>query len=213
LITTVSLLLTLPISVVQAKTLDLSEARAEFNSGKYAECLAAATEATGGDYRHIEGWWLLKCKTELTTGKYAEALATYEAANGRFPSSAELKLLGYEAYRMNDRPAEADALLVALRQSAADAPWRYSDTPSRVALGKSLLLGGADARQVLELFFDTARKQSPRAPEPYLATSRPNRSTAPPSATRPTPTPSSASPARIRTMTTWRPRRLPRRSS
>jgi tetratricopeptide (TPR) repeat protein len=159
-------------SLLQAAPLhaaDLTEARSLFNGGKYAECLAAATEATEGDFRHVEGWWLLKAKAEMATGKYAEALATYDAAASRFPSSAELKLVGYDAYRMNDRPADADKLLVALRQSASDAPWRFSDTPSRVALGKSLLLAGADARQVLELFFDTAKKQSPRAPEPYLA--------------------------------------------
>src|SRR3954469_50734 len=98
---TISLLLALPTGV-SAKA-DLAEARAQFNAGKYAECLASATEATEGvDYRHVEGWWLLKAKAELATGKYAEALATYEAASKRFPSSAELKLLGYDAYRMND---------------------------------------------------------------------------------------------------------------
>src|SRR6476659_726438 len=74
-----SLLMTL-LAALPAKA-DLAESRAQFNAGKYAECLAAATEATEGvDYRHIEGWWLLKAKVELAIGKYTEALATYEAA-------------------------------------------------------------------------------------------------------------------------------------
>lgn len=148
---------------------DLEDAQALFNSGKYEECIAAATDATENDQRDREAWWLLKVRAEMAVGQYPEALATLEAALERFPADAPLRLIGYDVYRANGRPDDAQECLAALRDAASNAPWRFSDVNSQVALGRALLLGGADARQVLEFFFDAARKEDPSAVAPHMA--------------------------------------------
>jgi tetratricopeptide (TPR) repeat protein len=148
---------------------ELSDAQQLFQTGKYEACAAACAEATAGDRRDREGWWLLKIRAELVLGQYPQALASLESALGRFPNSAHLRLQGVDVYRVNDRPQDAEAMLAAIRQAASDAPWRYNDPPGRVAVGRALLRGGADARQVLEYLYDTAKKDDPAAVEPHVA--------------------------------------------
>lgn len=148
---------------------DLSDAQALFKSGEYESCIAACTDATENDQRDREAWWLLKVRAELAVGQYAEALATVEAALERFPSDASLRLAAFDVYRVNGRPEDARESLEAVRDTASNAPWRFSDTESQVALGQALLLAGADARQVLEYFFDSAKKEDPTAIAPHVA--------------------------------------------
>ena len=151
-----------------APAAELSDARELFNAGKYAECIdlcAKAIEARQWD----ENWSLLKIRAELATGKYPEALETYQYALKRYDTSVVLRLLGRDVYRVNNRPGDAEQALVDVRTMAGRAPWRYGDAPSLVALGRALIESGADARQVLELFYDRAKKHAPDAVEPYLA--------------------------------------------
>ena len=155
-------------AVAPASAAELAEARKLFNTGKYVECAEACAEGVADEPRD-EGWWLLKVRAELATGQYPQALQTFEAANERHERSLPLLLLGYDVYRANDRPAEADQLLIVIRALASRASWRYTDAASRIALGQALLRAGADARQVLELFYDQAKKDSPTAVEPYIA--------------------------------------------
>ncbi len=147
---------------------ELDDAEKLFRGGKYAECIAACGKAIAAD-QWQEGWRLLKIRAELATGKGAQALATLEAAAKRYPTSIRLRLSGIDVLRANNRPDDADQLLQTIQELAARDPWRYSDATNRVVLGRALLLARADARQVLELFFDTAKKNSPGAVEPYLA--------------------------------------------
>ena len=105
----------------------------------------------------------------MAVGQYPQALQTYQAAVDRHERSIPLLMAGYEVLRANDRPREADESLIVIRALASRTPWRYADAASRTALGRSLLLSGADARQVLELFYDQAKKDNPTSPEPYLA--------------------------------------------
>jgi tetratricopeptide (TPR) repeat protein len=153
---------------VAARAADLADAKKLFNTGKYTECIAACDDAID-DNRLDEGWYLLKIRAELTTGQYQKALESYQAATERHERSVPLLLGGYDVYRANDNAAQADEALLVIRALASRAPWRYTDATSRVALGRSLLLAGADARQVLELFYDQAKKDNPEAPDPYLA--------------------------------------------
>lgn len=147
---------------------NVAEAQKLYKSGKYIECIAACDDAIE-DERLDEAWWLLKIRAELATGQYSQALETFQAANDRHERSIPLLLLGYDVYRANDKPREADEMLLVIRALASRTPWRYTDAASRVALGRSLLRAGADARQVLELFYDQAKKDNPTAVEPYLA--------------------------------------------
>src|SRR5256885_3710889 len=85
----------------RASAADLADAQKLFNTGKYSECIAACNEATQG--RQLdEGWWILKIRSELTTGKYARALETCETAVDRFETSARVRLLAYDVYRLTN---------------------------------------------------------------------------------------------------------------
>ena len=139
-----------------ARAADLDDAQKLYRSGKYEECIEACAKGVEGISRD-ENWWILKARAELATGKYPQALETFEAAQSRYERSIPVLLAGYDVFRANNKPEEADGLLIAIRTLAVRTPWRYSDSGSKVALGRALLKGGADARQVLELFFDQAK--------------------------------------------------------
>src|SRR4051812_32432927 len=147
---------------------ELAEGQKLFRTGEYAQAIDAAAKGIESDPWR-EGWWVLKIRSELVTGKYAEALQTFEAGQNRHAESIPLRLLGFEALRVNGRQDDAEAALAGIREIAERAPWRYTDATSRVALGRALLQRGGDARQVLELFYDKAKKESPDSAEPYLA--------------------------------------------
>ncbi len=147
---------------------ELDDAEKLFNSGKYGECIKACEQAIAGN-AWPEGWRLLKIRAEMATGKYADALKSYETTAAVYRTSILLRLLGYEVLRANDRPKDADLLLKNIQRLASDDALRYADAANRVAIGRTLLLAGADARQVLELFYDHAKKYSPTLAEPYIA--------------------------------------------
>jgi tetratricopeptide (TPR) repeat protein len=151
-----------------ARAEELEDAEKLYRTGKYGECIAACEKAIERS-AWPESWRHLKIRAEMTSGRYARALKTYEATAAVYRTSIILRLLGYEVLRMNNRAADAQQVLKNIQDLASRDPWRYSDTASRVALGRALLLAGADARQVLELFYDQAKKDSPTSPDPYIA--------------------------------------------
>jgi tetratricopeptide (TPR) repeat protein len=151
-----------------APAAELVDGQKLFNTGQYLECINACEKAIEAD-RFDEGWYLLKIRAELATGQYPQALETWEAAQDRHERSIPMLLVGHDVLRLNDRPDDAEQALLVIRTLAARAPWRYTDTASRVALGRSLVRSDADARQILELFYDQAKKDSPSSAEPWLA--------------------------------------------
>jgi tetratricopeptide (TPR) repeat protein len=150
---------------------DLEDAQALFYSGKYAECIEAAVKGVE-DQRWRESWWYLKIQAEMATGQYAVASTTLEKALERFSSSIRLRLLGRRVYLFNDDAEKADSALVEAEQLAERQRWRYYDSASRVLLGQLFLLRGADPKEILESFFDRARRDRPDYVETYLATGR-----------------------------------------
>ena len=66
-------------------------------------------------------------------------------------------------------PEKAEALVASIDEMVKQAPWRYSDAVNRVLLGNHYLQNGADAKQVLEVFFDRAKRSAPSAAGPYVA--------------------------------------------
>jgi tetratricopeptide (TPR) repeat protein len=155
--------------VIPASAAELAEAQKLFKSGKYVECIESCSKAIESN-EWGDGWWVLKARAELTTGKYAQALKTYETGVDRYDESVRLMMVGYEALRANNRPADAETLLVAIREMAERAPRRYEEATQRVAVGRAIMRGGGDARKVLEGYFDRAKKEYPQAVEPYVAT-------------------------------------------
>ena len=57
-----------------------------------------------------------------------------------------------------------------LERVVMGSPQRFATPEGRVALGRFFLLKGADAKKVLDLFYDVAIKQQPDLVEAYLAT-------------------------------------------
>lgn len=117
-----------------------------------------------------EKWPLLLLQCQLATGKYSEAEATYEAARERFGNSIALRMIGHDVYNFVGKTELAGQQFAEIVQLVQRAPWRYSSSSDRVVLGQFLLKSGEDARDVLELAYDRARKSNPRLPAAHVAT-------------------------------------------
>ena len=150
---------------------DLEEARGLYHSGKYADCIRVAEE-TIERMAWQESWRHLKIRAELALGQYADALASLEAAMERFPTSIRLRLIGCDVYRFNSRPEQAGKLLAEIDFLVDNDHWRYTDSANRIALGTFFLLRGADARQVLEVFYDRVKTDRPSYVDAHLATGK-----------------------------------------
>ena len=150
---------------------ELEHCRGVFLSGHYAECIREAADAIR-DRAWGEDWPVLQARAELAIGEYAGARATVGEALKRYSSSVRLRLVGREACLYTGDEAGARALLEEIDQLATRSPWRYSDAADLVALGEASLVFGADARDVLDGFFDRARRLEPETAEPWLACGR-----------------------------------------
>jgi tetratricopeptide (TPR) repeat protein len=147
----------------------LEEARVLLREGKFAECAAMAeTETRRSAWQ--EEWWVIRIQAELAQGKYPQALRTTNDALVTHPLSLQIQLLARTAYLHNGQQAQADRTLADIERFVIAAPRRYVSPGDRVALGRFLLLRNADPRQVLELIYDPARRDSPEFVEVYFAT-------------------------------------------
>jgi tetratricopeptide (TPR) repeat protein len=148
---------------------DYSDVEQLYFSGEYEECLeAAAAEVERGVWN--DRWPRLLIRCQLETGRYGDARATFEAAVRRHSSSLPLRLLGYDVYRCNNDPRRAEQELGRIFQLVEDAPWRFSSSENLVAIGRCFVIRGADARQILELFYDRVREADADLVEVYIAT-------------------------------------------
>jgi tetratricopeptide (TPR) repeat protein len=148
---------------------DLSEGEKLFRAGQYDHCAAMAAEEAGkGD--ESERWNQLKIQSELARGRYAAALGSLEDALRQSPSSLVLRLLAREVYRASGRERAAAAELKTIEQMVVGAPFRYRSPEDRLLLGRFFLIRGADARKVLDQFYDVALKERPDFIDAYLAT-------------------------------------------
>lgn len=155
--------------VVQTlRAAELDHCRQNFIVGRYAECVEQAEQAIARR-AYGEGWRVLKARAELQLGRYADAKSTIEAGLRRYPWSIRLRLVGHRVYLATGHEEEARKLLLESDKLASRSPWRYTDADELVALGNSALLLGADAREVLEAFFDRACQRHPDHRAPYLA--------------------------------------------
>lgn len=161
----------LTLAAASARSATLDEAMSMYRGGDYARCIAACDQ-TLSEMLGEEEWWLLKIEAQLAIGQNADALATFETALDRHDRSIRLRLLGREVLQVNGRAREVEGLLEEIRLLAGRSPWRYGSAEDRVALGEALLLSGADARQVLELFYDRVKKEQPESPDAFIASGR-----------------------------------------
>lgn len=161
-------LATLPSLAGSAAGIDVEEGQELFFAGQYEECLEAATaEIDRGNY--LEQWRALKIKSQLATGAYDAALDSAEQALDEFPTSLPLRYLAHTVYQFNGQAGRAATELEMIERLAVSEPRRYSSPASRLALGRYFLKIGADARQVLEIFYDPIMKAWPEFVDAHLA--------------------------------------------
>jgi len=152
-----------------ATAVSLSEAKDLFRTGKYEECASAVSdELLKGAWG--DNWPSLLIRAELAQGKYKAAIASYEEAKRRFPTSGALKLLGQEVYKVNGRTREAKEAMEELDELIQLAPNRFSTAEGHLILGRFFLDQGADAKRVLDQFFDVVTRQAPEEAEGFYAT-------------------------------------------
>jgi tetratricopeptide (TPR) repeat protein len=152
----------------RAADADVNEGRKLYIRGAYTECIKLAGEAMEDQTREEE-WPILLTQSLLSLGRYPEAQVTISNALQRFRWSIRLRLAGHEAYRRVGQVEAARALLGEINDYGVSRTWAYRDPPNLVALGRAVLLMGADPKQVLENVYDQAKKRDPNYREAYLA--------------------------------------------
>jgi tetratricopeptide (TPR) repeat protein len=147
---------------------DLEQTQRQYQQGRYRECIAAA-QAAIADREFQEDWRTVLVQAYLATGQYTNALQAVTDALERYGNSIRMQFLARTVYLYNNRPDQAQSALRRIGSLASNRMWAYRDPASLVALGQAALLLGADARRVLEQFFDQAKRQDPNLRDVYLA--------------------------------------------
>lgn len=146
----------------------LEDLRQKFRAGEYEAVLRGTHE--GISQRQFgEDWYLLQAETQTALGEYRSAWETIQAGLQRYNWSVRLRWFGISAARFAGDSQRAATLLIEINDLAGRAAWRYTDSDNLVALGRTALLAGADARQVLETFFDRVLQQFPEHRDALLA--------------------------------------------
>lgn len=151
-----------------AQAAEYDDALAAFRKGEYAAALKSAEGATAANYADVR-WWRLRLDCLATLGRYAEGTAALDIALRQHYADGALRLAGYELLRGTGENELAKATLAELLRIAAGSPWRFHAAEDRVYLGRAATLMGADAREVLEGFFDQAQKQDPELRSAFIA--------------------------------------------
>ncbi len=153
---------------------ELADVQKLLHAGKYEACLAA-TKSAIDEGAWDDTWWHMRIESFLALGQYPQALKALDDALDKHPTSLRLRVLGRQVCLHNadkqraEKQRATEKLVGEIEALANNTPWRYSDAANRVALGKTFLLKGGDARQVLELFYDPAKRSRPEYAETYLA--------------------------------------------
>lgn len=149
----------------------ITDCKAFLAHGDYEDCLEATTRAV--DRRSYgEDWPLLKAESEYLLGRYPDAQKTLQAGVQRYAWSIRLRMKLYRLAKMSGDREQAQRILNEVGQLATDSPWRYTDADDLVALGEASIEMGADPRDVLEGFYNRARRNYKSRPDGFLAAAR-----------------------------------------
>lgn len=150
---------------------DDRRAERQFNEGKFADAIALAKviDAKLGTYSIEEKWSILIIKAHMATGEYAEALRTLDMSLERFKSSIRLRWIGIDVYRFNNDVERTTEMSLEIAELASKNAWRYRDLPNQIVLGKYFLARKADAKEVLDSFYNPTKKRYSNNPEIFRA--------------------------------------------
>ncbi len=147
---------------------EVSETRKLMLQGKYTEALEIAAKAAE-ENRYDEDWRLLQVEALMTLGRYPEAREVAVNALSRFSTSIRLRLAACRVFQFNGKPERVESLLKEVDYLAGTRSWAYRDAKNLTALGQAAILLKLDARQVLDNFFDVAKKKDPEYRDVHLA--------------------------------------------
>lgn len=147
---------------------ELEQVESLFLNGRYEDAAKLARAELKERVRN-EDWPILLSKCLLATGQYAEAQAVIATALARNPWGIRVRLAAREVLMQNGQVDQARELVQEINNLAATRTYAYRDSASLVALGKAALLLDADARRVLDNFFNRVKKADPTFRETYLA--------------------------------------------
>ncbi len=142
--------------------------REPFKTGQYEKCLAAAQKAIK-DGAYSTQWRLLEIESLLALGRYKEAADRADAAIRESRTDIRLLALSHAAYQQSGQAQQAAEMLRMIYRIASYRRSEYLSGAEVVALGRSLLLLGAEPRVVLENFYNVALRNDPNCREAYLA--------------------------------------------
>lgn len=154
-------------STLAASGANLDHAQKLFLDGDYEEAAKLAREGAAERGRN-EDWPVLLSKCLLTLGQYAEAQSAASNALAANPWSIRVRLSAREVFLQNGEVERAKELVQEIGDLAGARPWAYRDSAGFLALGQAALLLGADARRVLDNFFNRVKKTDPAFRETYL---------------------------------------------
>lgn len=147
---------------------EIEDCQKLYLKGDYEECVRMATSALKDRFTK-EDWSILLTRSQLELGHYGEALNVISNAMTRHTRSLPVHLLARDVYLQNGQSERAKEILEEINELASARRYSVPDTATFVALGRAALLFGADARLVLENFFNQAKKSDPEFRETYLA--------------------------------------------
>lgn len=148
------------------QNVDLTGTYKLFDTGEYEKCIQACEAGIQNAWR--VDWRILKIQSEIKLGKFEEAGRSAVAALERHTGDIRVRWAARDAFRMLNQLKKADLMLVQIDQLVKNTPWRYSDAEDRIVLGKMMLEANADAKKVLELFFDAAKRVQPALVDNFI---------------------------------------------
>ena len=147
---------------------DPAEGRKKILAGEYGAAIKLATEAVAEKPRSDE-WQLILIDGLLTAGRYPEAYRALTNALLRSPRSLPLHWIGREVLLRNGHPTEAAEMLSNIAENASGRPGFYRDPADLMAVGRAMVLLGADPKEVLDRVYLAVRKVAPGLRDSYLA--------------------------------------------
>jgi len=136
--------------------------------GQYEKCLGTAQKAIK-DGAYSTQWRLLEIESLLALGRYQEAADRADAALRDSRTDIRLLALAHTAFQQTGQADQASRMLAMIYRIASYRRSEYLSSTEVVALGRSLLLLGAEPRVILENFYNVALRNDPNCREVYLA--------------------------------------------
>jgi tetratricopeptide (TPR) repeat protein len=159
-----------PLSAVRAGSTasDAEACRAQLRTGQYEKCLETAQKAIKDGAYSIQ-WRLAEIESLMALGRYKEAVERTDAALRDSRTDLRLLDLAQSVYQQTGRAEQTKQMLAMMYRIANYRRSEYLSGAEVIALGRALLLLGAEPRVVLENFYNVALKNDPNCREAYLA--------------------------------------------